>query len=142
MAYTFQVTIDSVAPHDLAEWWAEALGWAVEPSDEAFIRRMIDEGRASEEDTLRHRGALVWRAGAAISHPEPDRAPRIFFQGVPEPKTGKNRVHLDLRTGDDYPASVERLLAHGATKLYDGHQGPYSWVTLTDPEGNELCVSP
>jgi len=66
MAYTFQVTIDSVAPHDLAEWWAEALGWAVEPSDEAFIRRMVDEGRASEEDTTRHRGVLVWKAAAAI----------------------------------------------------------------------------
>jgi hypothetical protein len=142
MAYTFQVTIDSVAPHDLAEWWAEALGWAVEPSDEAFIRRMVDEGRASEEDTTRHRGVLVWKAGAAINHPEPERAPRIFFQGVPEPKTAKNRVHLDVRTGDDYPGSVERLLAHGATKLYDGQQGPHSWVTLTDPEGNELCVSP
>jgi hypothetical protein len=141
MAYTFQVTIDCLAPHDLAEWWAEALGWEVERADESFIQRMLDEGVASAEDTTRHRGALVWRTGAAIGHPEPDRAPRIFFQGVPEPRTGKNRLHLDVRTGDDYPGSVDTLLARGATKLYDGQQGPHTWVTLTDPEGNELCVS-
>ena len=142
MAYTFQVTIDCLAPHDLAEWWAEALGWEVERSDESFIQQMVDEGRATVEDTTRHRGVLVWRTGAAIRHPDPERAPRIFFQAVPEPKAGKNRLHLDVRTGDHYPGSVDAFLAHGATKLYDGQQGPYTWVTLTDPEGNELCVSP
>ena len=141
MAYTFQVTIDCLAPHDLAEWWAETLGWEVERTDEDFIRRMVAEGRAEESDTTTHRGTLVWRTGAAIRHPEPDRAPRIFFQGVPEPKVGKNRLHLDLRTGEDYPASAEALRSRGATKLYDGQQGPFTWVTLTDPEGNEFCVS-
>lgn len=39
MPYDFQVTIDSADPHGLADWWADALGWTVEPSDEAFIRR-------------------------------------------------------------------------------------------------------
>ena len=141
MAYTFQVTIDCLAPHDLADWWAGTLGWEVERTDEDFIRRMVAEGRAEEGDTTTHRGALVWRAGAAITHPEPAWAPRIFFQGVPEPKAGKNRLHLDLRTGEDYPASAESLRARGATKLYDGQQGPFTWVTLADPEGNEFCVS-
>jgi predicted enzyme related to lactoylglutathione lyase len=62
---------------------------------------------------------------------------------VPEPKSAKNRVHLDLRIGeDDVAAVVERLTAAGATILHEGQQGPHAWVTLADPEGNEFCVSP
>jgi hypothetical protein len=143
MAYVFQVTIDSAGPHVLADWWADALGWEVEPSDEAFIRRMIAEGQASEDETTTHRGTLVWKAGAAILHPDgTDRAPRILFQFVPEPKTVKNRVHLDVRIGTDgVEAVVERLIAKGATFQHRGRQGPYTWVTLADPESNELCVS-
>lgn len=143
MAYTFQVTVDSADPHTLADWWAEALGWEVEPSDEGFIRRMVAEGRASEDDTTTHHGTLVWKVGAAIRHPEGlDRAPRVLFQLVPEPKTVKNRVHLDVRTGtDDSQAVVDRLIARGATFLHHGKQGPFAWTTLADPEGNELCIT-
>ncbi|MFJ4314069.1 VOC family protein [Streptomyces lavendulae] len=66
----------------------------------------------------------------------------MLFQFVLEPKTVKNRVHLDVRTGEDDPeALVERLLSKGATRLHEGRQGPFAWTTLTDPEGNELCVS-
>ncbi|GAA1878832.1 VOC family protein [Streptantibioticus ferralitis] len=143
MAYTFQVTVDSADPHTLADWWADALGWEVEPTDDTFIRRMIAEGHASEDDATTHHGALVWKAGAAIRHPEGlDRAPRILFQLVPEPKTAKNRAHLDVRTGaDDAQAVVDRLIAKGATFLHHGRQGPHTWITLADPENNELCVS-
>ncbi|MYT26958.1 VOC family protein [Streptomyces sp. SID7760] len=143
MAYTFQVTIDSADPHPLADWWADALGWEVEPTDEAFVRTMVAEGQASEADTTTHRGALVWKVGAAIRHPEGlERAPRVLFQLVPEPKTVKNRVHLDVRTGSDDPKEVvARLIAKGARHLHDRSQGPYTWTTLADPEGNELCIS-
>jgi hypothetical protein len=143
MAYEFQVTVDAADPHNLADWWAETLGWEVEPSDEAFIRRMIAEGHASEDDTTVHRGVLVWREGAAIRHPEGlGRAPRVLFQLVPEGKTVKNRMHLDLRVGDDdVEAMVEKLTTRGATFLHNGRQGPHTWSTLTDPEGNEFCVS-
>ncbi|MFF3618587.1 VOC family protein [Streptomyces sp. NPDC002467] len=143
MAYTFQVTIDSSDPHTLADWWADALGWEVERSDEEFIRGLVVAGHASMEDTTTHRGTLVWKAGAGIRHPEGlERAPRVLFQFVPEPKTVKNRVHLDVRTGDDDPrAVVERLVAKGAKQLHEGRQGPSAWTTLVDPEGNELCVS-
>ena len=80
MAYEYQVTVDCADPHALADWWAETLGWRVEPQDEAFIRRMIDAGHAKESDTTAHNGALVWREGAAISHPEgTTRAPRMLF---------------------------------------------------------------
>jgi hypothetical protein len=141
MAFDFQVVIDSSAPHDLADWWAEALGWQVEQQDEAFIRRMVETGAASEEDTTEHRGALVWKVGAALNSPDPDR-PRVLFQLVPEPKTGKNRLHLDVRVGPERrEAEVARLLGLGATELWRGSQGPYEWVTLADPQGNEFCVT-
>jgi hypothetical protein len=141
MAFDFQVTIDSSAPHELADWWAEALGWQVEPQDEAFIRRMVQSGAASEEDTTEHRGALVWRVGAALNSPDPGR-PRVLFQQVPEAKTVKNRVHLDVRVGAERrEAEITRLLGLGAAELRRGSQGPYEWATLADPEGNEFCVS-
>jgi hypothetical protein len=143
MAYEFQVTQDSADPHALADWWAETLGWEVEPSDEAFIRRMVDQGYASEDDTTMHRGVLVWKGGAAIRHPDGlQRAPRVLFQLVGEKKTVKNRMHLDVRVGtDDVEAVVGKLTARGARFLHNGRQGPHSWVTLADPEGNEFCVS-
>jgi hypothetical protein len=141
MAFDFQVVIDSAAPHELADWWAETLGWPVEQQDEAFIQRMVESGAASEADTTRHRGALVWRIGAALNSPDPGR-PRVLFQQVPEAKTVKNRVHLDVRVGPDRrEAEVARLLERGATELWRGAQGPFEWVTLADPEGNEFCVS-
>ena len=141
MAFDFQVTIDCSAPHELADWWAEALGWQVEEQDPAFIRRMVESGAASEDDTTEHRGALVWKVGAAITSPDPGR-PRVLFQLVPEPKTVKNRVHLDVRVGADrQEAEVDRLKEHGATELWRAAQGPYAWVTLADPEGNEFCVT-
>jgi len=141
MAYEFQVTMDCSAPHELADWWAEALGWEREPSDEAFIRRMVEAGHAQESDTMQHRGELVWREGAALRHPS-GAAPRLLFQLVPEPKTVKNRVHLDIRVGaETREAELARLVALGATELHRGRQGPYAWITIADPEGNELCLS-
>ena len=141
MAFDIQVVIDSSSPHELADWWAEALGWQVETQDESFIQKMVDTGAASEEDTTRHRGALVWKIGAAINSPDPDR-PRLLFQLVPEPKTVKNRLHFDVRVGAERrEAEVARLLSLGAKELWRGSQGPYEWATLADPEGNEFCVT-
>ena len=141
MAFDFQVTIDSAAPHELADWWAAALGWQVEPQDEAFIRRMVAAGAAAESDTTEHRGALVWRVGAAITSPDAGR-PRVLFQLVPEEKTVKNRLHLDVRVGAErQEAEVARLRGRGASELWRGAQGPNSWVTMADPEGNEFCVA-
>ena len=141
MAFDFQVTFDSSAPHELADWWAEVLGWQVEPQDEAFIRRMVDEGHASEADAAHHKGALVWATGSAIRSPDPGR-PRVLFQTVPEPKTVKNRIHLDVRVGPERrEAEIARLLTLGATELWRASQGPHEWATLADPEGNEFCVS-
>ena len=126
MAYEFQVTVDCADPHTLADWWARTLGWQVEPQDEDFIRRMISEGYASDGDTTLHNGKLVWREGSAISHPDgTTRAPRVLFQLVPEAKTVKNRVHLDVRIGaDDVDQVVAGLVARGATGAARRPPGP------------------
>ena len=70
MPIDFQVTVDAARPHDLADWWADALGWEVEPTDESFVRKMIAQGYASDDETVVHHGALARKAGVAIVHPE------------------------------------------------------------------------
>lgn len=140
MAVKIQITIDCAEPHVVADWWAAALDWRIEPQDSAFIQSMIDQGYASEADTMLHDGRLVWREGAAISSPD-EGAPRVLFQQVPEPKTVKNRIHLDLRTAEGQVDALEqRLVAMGAVFLYTANQGPHQWNTFQDPWGNEFCV--
>ena len=63
---------------------------------------------------------------------------RLLFQRVDEPKTAKNRVHIDIHVPDgERDAHVAQLISLGATKLWDAAQGPMSWDTLADPEGND-----
>lgn len=144
MTYNIQVTVDCIDPHNQADWWAETLGWTVEPSDEAFIRSMIGQGYATEADTMMHNNHLVWKDGAAIC--PTDQAgmkprQRILFQPVPESKTVKNRIHLDINLdGDDKDALRAGLEQRGATFLYQANQGPHVWYTMKDPEGNEFCI--
>ncbi|MGO4192759.1 VOC family protein [Arthrobacter sp. YAF17] len=146
MTLNIQIAVDCRNPHELADWWAETLEWAVEPQDEAFIRSMIAQGFATEAETKLHQGKLVWGAGAAIRPPEeldaksPER--RILFQTVPEEKTIKNRIHWDVRlAGPDKDEARAALEARGATFLWTASQGPHSWHTMADPEGNEFCIS-
>ena len=106
-----QLVIDADDPDALARWWADALGWT---------EIIVDQD-----------GDVEIRSG-------PDRFPGVLFQHVPDPKTVKNRFHLDFRP-DDRDAEVERLVALGATHVDIG-QGTPSWVVLADPEGNEFCV--
>ena len=139
-----QVAIDCADPHALVRFWAALLDYEIE-QDPAFVQQMLDLGYATPDDTAVVDGVLTWRTAVACSDPS-GRGPRLLFQQVPEPKTVKNRVHLDLHTDraggqDDRDTFVARALELGATKLWDGRQGPMSWVTLADPEGNELCIS-
>jgi predicted enzyme related to lactoylglutathione lyase len=78
----------------------------------------------------------------AIAPAEPSVGrPAILFQKVPEPKTVKNRVHLDLR-GESMAAEVARLASLGATFIAERSLGEeVRWTVMTDPEGNEFCVS-
>ena len=67
--------------------------------------------------------------------------PLLLFQPVPEPKAGKNRLHLDIAPGTGtQDEEVERLVRLGATRVAEEHEHP--WVVLADPEGNEFCVLP
>jgi hypothetical protein len=145
MAYDFQLAVDAARPHELADWWAKTLGWVVEDTDEDFVRRMIAEGYATDSETMTHNGKLVWVTGAAIRHPdgpEKELRKRVIFQQVPEAKTVKNRWHIDVWVGQENVRSVtEQLTARGAAFLHSGRQGPHTWVTMADPEGNEFCVS-
>jgi catechol 2,3-dioxygenase-like lactoylglutathione lyase family enzyme len=106
------VTIDSSDAYALASWWAKVLGRPVHEDDEP-----------GDDD------ALIEGAG-------------LLFVTVPEAKTVKNRVHLDLQPQDrTREEEVERLLALGAT-LVDDRRNPdgTGWAVLADPEGNEFCV--
>jgi hypothetical protein len=144
VAYDFQVAVDCADAHALAEWWAGTLGWEVQQQDEDFIRRMIAEGYATEAETAMRDGRLVWSEGASIRHPDRSAGSgrRIYFQQVPEGKTVKNRWHLDVWVGQEHVRERQaELVARGATFLHDGAQGPHTWVTLADPEGNEFCIS-
>ncbi|GGJ13045.1 hypothetical protein GCM10010052_08200 [Paenarthrobacter histidinolovorans] len=145
MTLNIQVVVDCKKPHDLADWWAQTLEWSVEPQDEAFIRSMIEQGYATEDQTIIHNGKLVWAEGCAII-PAGDTTPttgrRILFQTDPNEKTVKNRVHWDVRLdGRDKDVVRKELEARGAKHLWTASQGPHEWHTMADPEGNEFCIS-
>lgn len=143
MSYSLQIVVDCINPLGLADWWAETMGWEVEPSDEAFIRSMVEKGFATEDETLLHHGVLVWAAGRAITA-GPDAQPgqpRILFQAADGAKSSKNRIHWDVRLGGEDKAAVRaRLEARGASFLWEASQGPHAWFTMADPEGNEFCI--
>jgi Glyoxalase-like domain len=110
------ISVDSTDPGRVATFWQEALGW----------RRTYDS-----PDEI----ALEPPAGS----PEDGVSPDILFLRVPEEKTIKNRLHLDLRP-DDQAAEVARLEGLGARRTSVGQTDDVSWVVLADPDGNELCV--
>ena len=138
---TIQIAVDAADPHALARFWAAAVGYDVEDHHD-IVAEMLERGFAGADDTVEIDGRLAWRDAAACRDPR-GTGPRLLFQAVPEPKTVKDRIHLDLHfpageAGRD--AEVARLIGLGATKLYDGQLGPQRWVTMADPEGNEFCV--
>ena len=112
------IVIDAADPSRLAAFWAAALGWEV---------------AADEPDE-----AVVEPAG--FDYPGAGALPLVFVP-VGDPKTGKNRVHLDLATTstEHQAAEIARLLALGASRADIG-QGEVPWEVLADPEGNEFCV--
>jgi predicted enzyme related to lactoylglutathione lyase len=105
------LTFDSAEPVRVATFWASALGFElVDPDPE----------------------------GAFVLDPS-KRTKGLFFQPVPEPKTVKNRVHLDLRPPETMALEVARLTALGARELRFVQQNDF-WTVMADPEGNEFCV--
>jgi hypothetical protein len=140
MSTPIQVVIDAADPHALARFWAAALGYEVEDHT-AIVDALVADGRLPAEAVIEVDGGRGFREVAAVRDPD-GRGPRVLLQAVPEPKTVKNRVHLDLHVGTErIDAEVERLAALGARRLYEfADRGP-RWVTCADPEGNEFCVS-
>jgi hypothetical protein len=119
------VVVDCRHPASLARFWAQVLdGYAVAPYDDEELQRLRGLGINDPEDDP---SVLVERPG---THP------RFFFQLVPEPKTVKNRLHLDL-DADDPAAERRRLIGLGATVVAE-FEGDH--VVLADPEGNEFCL--
>nr|AGS49859.1 hypothetical protein [uncultured bacterium esnapd17] len=149
MAIAYKVSIDAQDPHSLADFWAEALRFEREDHS-ALVEQMAHSGAATDEQVTKVHGRYAWRNFAGIRDPDDPydafsgvgQGRRILFQGVPEPKTVKNRVHLDLHVGEDQiDTEVERLRQLGASVIGGGQQGPNRWVVMSDPEGNEFCVA-
>jgi hypothetical protein len=143
MARRFQVVIDAADPRSLARFWAEALGYIEQPPPEGFDSwdAFADSIGMSEEERSRY-GAVI----------DPDgNGPRVFFQGVPEAKRVKNRVHLDIRVADPeaprgerdtaIESEVTRLESLGARRLAAHEEFGFGHVVMADPEGNEFCVT-
>ncbi|HEV2758934.1 MAG TPA: VOC family protein [Acidimicrobiales bacterium] len=143
-----QVVFDAAEPHALAAFWAEAVHYEHEDIH-AFVSGLVDAGHVPVEYTIEIQGRRRWRSVASLRHPDDavdergaGMGRRILFQAVPETKTAKNRVHLDLLVGSqEHDAEVERLVGLGATVVgvHDGQEG--RWTLLVDPEGNEFDVS-
>ncbi len=107
----YNIVVDSRDHHALARWWAQVLDWKIVYEDAEETSIALEEGAE----------------------------PGLTFVAVPEEKTVKNRLHIDLAP-DDQDTEVQRLLAMGAVPADVGQPGDVSWVVLRDPEGNEFCV--
>jgi hypothetical protein len=134
-----QVTFDAAEPNALAEFWAEVVGYEVEDNS-AFVDDLVASGRMPAQARTTRNGRSVFVDVAAASDPN-GAGPRLYFQKVPEPKTAKNRVHLDIRVPDDKKLErVAELEALGARQLWvTDDRGPVTY-TMQDPEGNEFCL--
>ncbi|MEU5403167.1 VOC family protein [Streptomyces sp. NPDC005963] len=148
MALDWKLVIDASDPIAQADFWAEALGYELEDHS-VLIARLREHGQLPPDSTVLAHGRDAWRDYAAVRHPD-DRVDtengvglgrRLLFQRVPEGKTVKNRLHMDLHPGTDRRAEeVARLEALGATVLAEQDQPAGRWTTMADPEGNEFCV--
>jgi hypothetical protein len=144
----FKIVIDAADPHTQADFWAAALHYEVE-DNAALIERLLAAGALPGAATVEFHGRPAFRDLVAVRHPQDPYDPqsgtglgrRLLFQRVPEPKSGKNRLHLDLHPGEGRRAAeVERLKGLGASVLREVKEPSGQWVVMADPEGNEFCV--
>ncbi|GAA4881723.1 VOC family protein [Kitasatospora terrestris] len=150
MEMELQLVIDCADPVRLVRFWAEALGYVPEPAPggHATWREYWAATGVPDEELPPGAGETP----ESIVDPE-GKGPRVWFQAVPEAKTAKNRLHLDLKVGGGrgvpleertrrVTAKVDRLTAAGATvlRVMDEPETAYYAVVLQDPEGNEFCV--
>jgi catechol 2,3-dioxygenase-like lactoylglutathione lyase family enzyme len=121
----YTVVVDCADPARQARWWAQVLGWeiAYDAVDEVVL---VPPHALTGLDQI----------------PLAERGQGLVFVPVPEGKTVKNRLHLDLAPGpdDDQAAEVGRLISMGARRIDVGQPQDATFVVLADPEGNEFCV--
>jgi Glyoxalase-like domain len=141
MGPSLQIVFDANDVPRLVAFWERALGYQVQPPPPEF---------ETWEDFAREKGIPEeqWDGWGALIDPDGKR-PRIFFQRVPEGKTAKNRVHLDVNVGegldgDDRSTRVKqeagRLEGLGATRQREAFERGEFWIVMQDPEGNEFCL--
>jgi hypothetical protein len=111
---TLELVLDCSNPEKLMGFWQEAIGYRV----------------------------LYSESSLAVLVPQDVNSSPLLLERVPEPKAGKNRMHVDVVT-EDVEVEVKQLEALGARRLHDDVRafGPTRWVTMADPENNEFCVS-
>ena len=140
-----QITFDCADPAALAEFWAAALGYRVQPPP---------SGYDTWDDALEALGVPPEQRNSrsAIVPPDGGSGPRVFFQRVPEGKTAKNRVHLDVRAAPGLEGeermrrleeACERLTGLGARQVgrfEPGQEMSGGFLVMQDPEGNEFCL--
>ncbi|UXX93789.1 hypothetical protein N7U49_20075 [Streptomyces sp. AD2-2] len=145
----WKLVIDAADPHAQADFWAAALHYEAEDNS-ALVQQLLDMGALPAAATVHFHGRPAFRDLMAVRHPDDpyDKqrgtglGRRILFQRVPESKTVKNRLHLDLHPGPERrEAEVERLTGLGASLLRRVSEPAGTWVVMTDPEGNEFCVA-
>ncbi|XVS61259.1 VOC family protein [Actinosynnema sp. CA-299493] len=150
MALSWKLVIDTTNAPALADFWAAALGYEVEDPS-ALIEQLLAAGHLGEEAVIEHNGRKNFRGYAAVRHPEDPfdaasgvgRGRRLLFQDVPEAKSGKNRLHIDVHgEPGDLDGLVTRLEGLGAVRVSEFDKGPAGhWWVMRDPEGNEFCAS-
>ncbi|WP_210581132.1 VOC family protein [Streptomyces sp. GESEQ-4] len=144
----WKLVIDCANPQSQADFWAAALHYEVEDNN-AFIDRLLELGVLPREATVEFHARLAFRDLVGVRHPDDPYdedngaglGRRLLFQRVPEAKSVKNRLHLDLHPGKGRRAEeVERLRELGASVQREVKEPGGEWVVMTDPEGNEFCV--
>jgi hypothetical protein len=116
------VSVDCADALVVGQFWSAALGRPLDPNPSTEFAAI---------GMVEHRDTRGWRLNGD---------PTWLFSKVPEPKTAKNRMHVDL-TAPDREAEVARLVALGAARVSDIDEWGYQWTVLQDPEGNEFCVA-
>ncbi|GAA3576740.1 MULTISPECIES: VOC family protein [Streptomyces] len=144
----WKLVIDCANPQSQADFWAAVLHYEVEDNN-ALIDRLLELGALPREAVVEFHARLAFRDLVAVRHPDDpyDKdsgtglGRRLLFQRVPEEKTVKNRLHLDVHTAaGEREGEVERLEGLGASVLRQVQEPSGAWVVMADPEGNEFCV--
>ncbi len=136
-----QVVIDCADPARLAEFWAAVLGYKLQDPPRGFASwQAFLESHAVPESE--------WNTASAVVDPQ-GQGPHFYFQRVPQPKTVKNRVHVDVAGGPAAPVDQRRARAHtesqrlqalGARELWINDDWRGFSIVMQDPEGNEFCL--